>query len=94
MFMCIYEISTNDIVEFRQNSDVPQTTTAQQYFDIFCDNNNVEKSNFAFAELQFQKIELIKGKHIYDVQTNAIVVSPNWIEPPRVESSNIPVSGN
>jgi hypothetical protein len=92
MFMCIYEKANNVVVELRNDTSTPQTTTAEQYLTYFCDGNNKNIANYNYAEMPFQQIELVVGQYLYDQNTNSIVVNPNWIPPATVETSSIPVS--
>ena len=92
MFMCIYEKSNNVVVEVRNDTSVPQTTTPEQYLSYFCKNNNKNQADYYYAEMLYQEIELGVNKHLYDKNTNSIVVNPDWIPPPAVETSSIPVS--
>jgi hypothetical protein len=34
----------------------------------------------------------VLGKYLYEQSTNSIVINPDWVEPPVVETSSIPVS--
>lgn len=90
--MCIYEIVTKKVVEIRGDYSSLQTMTCQDYVDSYCQNNNVLSTNYAFAKMPPINLDLYIGKHLYDEQTNSIIVSPNWIEPPRVETASISVS--
>ena len=92
MFMCVYEKSTNIVVQVRNDTSVPQTTTSEQYFNDYCVDNNVDASLYNYAELPYQNITLNVGEYLYDQTTNSIVVNPDWIPPATVETSSIPVS--
>jgi hypothetical protein len=90
--MCIYEIATKKVVEIRGDNSAPQTMTCQDYVNDYCACNKKQTINYAFAEIEPLEFDLYINKHIYDAQTNTVIVSPDWIEPPRVETSSIPVS--
>lgn len=93
MFMCVYEKSSNIVVQIRNDSSVPQTTTAQQYFVMYCEDNEVDPALYDFAVMQYQKIDdFTVGEYLYDKNTDTIVINPDWIPPPAPETSSIPVS--
>lgn len=92
MFMCVYQKSNNFVVELRNDASVPQTTTAEQYFQMYINDNNVDANLYNYAEMPYQNITLNIGEYLYDQATNSIVINPDWIPPPAVETSSIPVS--
>jgi hypothetical protein len=92
MFMCVYEVPSNIVVEIRNDTSVPQTTTAEQYFNDYCVDNSVNPAQYNYAEMPYQKIAFAIGEYLYDQATNSIVVNPDWIPPPAPETSSIPVS--
>jgi hypothetical protein len=92
MFICIYKKSDNIVHQVRSDTSVPQSASAEQHLLTFCTDNAIQLSDYACAEMPHQQIDLVVGKFTYNEQTNSIVVSPNWIEPPAVEASSIPVS--
>jgi hypothetical protein len=92
MFMCVYQKSDNIVVEVRNDTSVPQTTTAAQYFNMYCEDNEVSPAGYDFAVMAFQKIEFILGKYLYDKNTDTMVINPDWIPPPAPETASIPVS--
>jgi hypothetical protein len=92
MFICIYKKVDNIVCQVRNDTSVPQTTTAEQHLSTFCMDNDVQVSDYAVAEMPYQKFDFVAGKFVFNSQTNSISVSANWIEPPAVETANIPVS--
>jgi hypothetical protein len=90
--MCVYEKSTTIVVQIRNDTSVPQTTTAEQYFNDYCLNNNVDVNLYNYAEMPYQNIDFSIGEYLYDANTNSIVVNPDWIPPPAQETTSIPVS--
>jgi hypothetical protein len=92
MFMCVYQKADNIVVEIRNDTSVPQTTTAEQYFNDYCVDNNVDPAQYNYAEMPYQKIGFNIGEFSYNQATNSIVVNPDWIPPAAVETSSIPVS--
>jgi hypothetical protein len=92
MFMCVYQKSDNIVVEIRNDSSVPQTTTAEQYFQIYVNDNEVDVNLYNYAEIPYQKISFNIGEYLYDQTTNSLVINPDWIPPAAVETSSIPVS--
>lgn len=86
MFMCVYQKSNNVIVEVRNDTSVPQTTNAQQYFQMYIDGHNVNANLYNYAEMPYQKITFDLGKYLYDKNTNSIVDNLDWIPPvPSIE---------
>lgn len=92
MFICIYKKADNIVHQVRNDTSVPQAASAEQHLVAFCADNEVQSSDYAVAEMPYQNVDFHAGKFAYDAQTNSIVVSPNWIEPPAIETSSIPVS--
>jgi len=92
MFMCVYQKSDNIVVEVRNDTSVPQTTTASQYFNNYIVDNNVDATLYNYAEMPYQNIKFSIGKYLYNQNTNSIVINPDWVEPPLVETASIPVS--
>jgi hypothetical protein len=92
MFICIYKKLDNIVYQVKNDSSVPQSVTAEQHLSTFCMDNDVQVSDYAVAEMPFQKFDFVFGKFVFNSQTNSISVSVNWIEPPAVETSSIPVS--
>lgn len=92
MFICIYKKSDNTVYQVRSDTSAPQSVSAEQHLLNFCADNQVQPNDYAVAEMPYQDVDFRVGKFAYDAQTNSIVVSPNWIEPPAVETSSIPVS--
>lgn len=90
--MCVYEKSTTIVVQIRNDTSVPQTTTAEQYFNEYCIDNNVDANLYNYAELPYQNITLNIGEYLYDKGTNTIIINPDWIPPAAIETSSIPVS--
>jgi hypothetical protein len=90
MFICIYKKVDNIVYQVRNDSSVPQSTSSQQHLLSFCADNEVQASDYALAELPYQKIDFVFGKYTY--ANGQIVVNPAWVEPPRVETANIPVA--
>lgn len=79
-------------MQIRNDTSVPQTTTAEQYFNDYCADNNFDATQYEYAEMPFQQIELSINQYLYDQATNSIVVNPDYIPPAAVETSSIPVS--
>jgi hypothetical protein len=92
MFMCTYKKADNVVYQVRNDTSVPQTTSAAQYFADFCSDNQVSSVDYNYAEMPFQSIDLVIGKYLYQQNTNSIVLNPDWIEPPAPETSSIPVA--
>lgn len=92
MFMCVYVKANNIIVDLRNDTSIPQTTTAEQYFQMFVNDNNVDANLYNYAEMPYQNIQLETNKYLYDANTNSIVINPDWIPPPAPETASIPVS--
>ena len=92
MFICIYKKADNIVHQVRNDTSVPQSASAEQHLLNFCADSEVQSSDYACAEMSYQNVDFRVGKFAYDAQTNSIVISPNWIEPPAVETSSIPVS--
>lgn len=92
MFICIYKKSDNIVHQIRNDTSVPQSASAEQHLLNFCADNEIQSSDYACAEMPYQNIDFCAGKFVYNAQTNSIVVSSNWVEPPAVETASIPVS--
>ena len=92
MFMCVYQKNNNVVVEIRNDASVPQTTTAEQYFNNYCNDNAVNPIEYDFAVMAFQNIEFIFEKYLYDKNTDTMIINPDWTPPPTLETNSIPVS--
>ena len=90
MFICIYKKADSIVHQVRNDTSVPQSTTTEQHLSAFCMDNEVQASDYAVAEMPYQKIDFVLGKYTY--ANGQIVVNPAWVEPPRVETANISVA--
>lgn len=92
MFICIYKKSNSVVHQLRNDSSTPQVTPAEQHLLAFCNDNEVAVGDYAVAEIPYQNVDFSIGKFIYDAKSASMIVSPDWREPPAIETSNIPVS--
>lgn len=86
MFIIIYDKTTKKLVHFRHDMSVPQVHTAQYYFNMFLEDNEVGDENYAFAEVPFTKalnnIEI--GNHVFNESTQQVEVDPSYVRPTPV----------
>jgi hypothetical protein len=89
----IFKKSNNLIVQ-SMSMEINRIFDVQQNLDQFCEDNGFNINDYELVELSIKlPKEVSHGKHIYDAATNSVIVDPTWIEPPRVETTSIPVSG-
>jgi hypothetical protein len=89
MFMIIYNTQTNRIVHWQfDNSTNP--ITAQQAFDL-CP---YDKTDLTFVEIAKPENNIEIFKTLFNPLTKEVYSDPAWIDPPRVETASIPVSGS
>ena len=83
MFVVIYNKFDKKIAQYRHDMCVPQVCTAQHYFDLFLEDNEVGDENYTFAEVPFTKAlnAIVIGNHIYNEATGQVEADPNYIEP-------------
>jgi len=85
MFVAIYHKITKKIVQYRHDTSKPVAHTAQEYFDMFLDDNEVGDESYTFAEVAFTKalnaIEI--GNHVYNESTGQVEADPSYVAPPR-----------
>ena len=81
MFVAIYHKTTKKLVQYRHDMSVPQVHTAQYYFDMFLEDNEIGDEDYAFAEIPFvkayNKIEI--GNHVYNSATNQVEADPSYV---------------
>jgi hypothetical protein len=95
IYFVIYQKNTNQIAQTRQFIDGEITQNdLDDLFANFCAMNAVNVNDYEMVKLSSAlPNDLYFGKHIYDLSTNSVIVDPTWIDPPRVETASIPVSG-
>ena len=83
MFVIVYHKTTKKLVHYRHDMNVPQTHTAQYWFDLFLADNEVGDENYTFAEVPFTKVlnDIVIGNHVYDSATGAVKADPNYVAP-------------
>lgn len=83
MFVIVYHKTTKKLVQYRHDMCVPQVHTAQYWFDLFLDDNEIGDENYTFAEIPFTKalnsIEI--GNHVYNESTGQVEADPNYVRP-------------
>jgi hypothetical protein len=87
----IIQKSTNQIVQTRYDTSTCEKMLIEQILNIFCESNDLNVDDYEVIEIPYRKFDFIVGKHIY--LNGEIVVDPNWVRPPTVETASIPVSG-
>ena len=83
MFVIVYHKTTKKLVHYRHDMNVPQTHTAQYWFDLFLADNEVGDENYTFAEVPFTKAlnDIVIGNHVYDLATGKVKADPNYVAP-------------
>ena len=62
----------------------------EQIVQFYAVGNNVNTNELEIVELDSPNMDIVIGKHAYI--NGEIVVDPDWVEPPTVETNSIPVS--
>ncbi len=83
MFVIVYHKTTKKLVNYRHDMSVPQTLTAQYWFNVFLNDNEVSDENYAFAEVPFTKAlnSIQIGDHIYNEATGQVEADPSYVAP-------------
>lgn len=90
MHTLIIDKTTKVIYQSRIDFATAEKMTPQQVLEFYCKDNNVDSALIEVVEIPVTEFSLEIGKYIY--ANNKISINPDWSEPPKVESSNIPVS--
>jgi hypothetical protein len=95
IYYAIYKKSNKQVLQTRlEISDNANLLSLDFWLAEFCEDRNFNAVEYASTILSAPVPK--EGGHdmyIYDEATNALVIDPNWIAPPAVETSSIPVSG-
>jgi len=83
MFVIVYHKTTKKLIHHRHDMNVPQTLTAQYWFDVFLSDNEVGDENYAFAEVPFTKAlnDIVIGNHVFNETTGQVEADPNYVAP-------------
>ena len=92
MHTLIIQKSDSLILQSRYDTSTGKKMFQDEVLFNFAQDNSVDQSTIEIVEIPFVKFSLEVGKHIYNKSTGAIDQNPNWIEPPSVETSSIPVA--
>ena len=94
IFFAVYKTIDNLVVLTRtEMADNANKIDATGLLSVYCQDHNLNPADYSAAELSSPLPEnILHGKYVYDSATNSIIVAPNWIEPPAVETSSISVS--
>ena len=86
MFVAIYHKTTKKIVQYRHDMADPATHTAQEYFNMFLNDNEFGDENYTFAVLPITKsLNIITvGNHVYNEATGQIEADPNFVPRPEL----------
>ena len=94
LYYAIYKKSNKQVLQTRlEMSDNANLLPLEFWLAEFCEDRNFNVAEYGATILTTPVPK--EGGHdmyLYDEVTNALVVNPNWIAPPAVESSSIPVS--
>jgi hypothetical protein len=87
MFVIVYHKTTKKLVHYRHDMNVPQTHTAQYWFDVFLSDNEVGDENYTFTEVPFTKaLNAINiGNHVFNETTGQVEADPSYVPPTPVE---------
>ena len=95
LFYALYKKTNKHILQTRtEMSDNANPLILEFWVNDFCENQGFNANEYAGTLLSLPIPK--EGGHemyLYDEATNSLVIDPNWIEPPRVETSSIPISG-
>lgn len=94
IYYALYKKSNKQVLQTRiEMSDNANILPLDFWLAEFCGDRNFDTTEYAASILSAPAPK--EGGHdmyVYDETTNALVVDPNWIEPPAVETAIIPVS--
>lgn len=90
MFTVIVDKNTKLILQTRLDTATVSKMTLEQIKNGYCLPNGVDLNTVEVVETQKPQFDIVLGKHIFN--GTEVVVDPNWIEPPAVETQSIPVS--
>jgi len=90
MHTLIIDKTTKVIYQSRFDNSTGEKMTLNQVKEFYCKDNNIDQSLVEAVEIPFTEFVLDIGKYVY--VNNKISINPDWSEPPKVESQNIPVS--
>ena len=95
IYYAIYRKNDKRVLQTRlEMSDNANLLSIATWLAEFCEDRNFNVLEYASTILSAPVPK--EGGHdmyIYDEATNTLMVDPTWIEPPRVETASIPVSG-
>jgi hypothetical protein len=95
LYYAIYRKNDKQVLQTRlEMSDNANLLSVETWLAEFCEDRNFNVVEYGATILSAPVPK--EGGHdmyIYEDANNTLVVNPNWIEPPRVETASIPVSG-
>lgn len=94
LYYALYKKSNMQLFQTRlEMSDNANPLDLRHWLTEFCEQQDVDIANYAGVQLSAPLPKNVgHDSHIYDVATNTVIADPNYIEPPAVETTNIPVS--
>ena len=92
MHTLVLDKTTQIILQSRYDTSTGAKMSIDDVLQCYCKGNSVSPADVEIVEVPFTEFSLTIGKQIYNKQTGAVEINPNWIEPPAVEAIAIPVS--
>lgn len=92
MHTLILNKATQVILQSRYDTSTATKMPIEDVLKFYCKDNSVDSASVEAVEIPFVEFDLCIGKHIYNKQTSSVEINPNWVEPPAVETSSIPVA--
>lgn len=92
MHTLIFNKETQIILQSRFDNSTGEKMSIDNVLQMYCKDTNTDQSLVEIIEIPFVKFDFEIGKQIYNKQTGAIEFNQNYVEPPSIETSSIPVS--
>lgn len=95
IYYALYKKSNKQLFQTRlEMSDNANPLDLTFWLAEFCEDRDFNVADYAGVQLSapLPKNLVVLASHIYDEATNTVIADPNYIEPPAVETTSIPVA--